>query len=86
MTSKVQRIVGNEMQIGKETINSVASACGRGWLLKSQPDCLSGDLHSINQRYFLFKLELFFFQRSPPTNYIPSAALQKRLHGCDYMV
>lgn len=31
-----------------------------GPLFKSQPDCLAGNLHSINQRDFLFKLELFF--------------------------
>lgn len=67
------------MQIDSETIRLSCEPFRRGPVFKSQPDCLVGNLHSINQRDFLFKLELFFFfQRSPQTNYSSGTALQKR--------
>lgn len=67
------------MQIDSETIRLSCEPFQRGPVFKSQPDCLTGNLHSINHRDFLFKLELFFFfQRSPQTNYSSSTALQKR--------
>lgn len=81
VTSNKLRIVGNEMQIDSETIRLSCEPFRRGPVFKSQPDCLAGNLHSINQRNFLFKLELFFFLRSPRANYSSSAALQRKALG-----
>lgn len=79
--------MGNEMQIDRETIRLSCEPFRRGPVFKSQPDCLSGNLHSINQRDFLFKLELFFFSRGHLKLITSPRLLYKRgLCGCDYRV
>lgn len=81
------RIVGNEMQIDRETMRLSCEPFRRGPVFKSQPDCLSGNLHSINRRDFLFKLELFFFSRGHLKLITSARLLYKRgLCGCDYRV
>lgn len=79
--------MGNEMQIDRETIRLSCEPFRRGPVFKSQPDCLSGNLHSINRRDFLFKLELFFFSRGHLKLITSPRLLYKRgLCGCDYRV
>lgn len=75
------------MQIDRETIRLSCEPFRRGPVFKSQPDCLSGNLHSINRRDFLFKLELFFFSRGHLKLITSPRLLYKRgLCGCDYRV
>lgn len=75
------------MQIDRETIRLSCEPFRWGPVFKSQPDCLSGNLHSINRRDFLFKLELFFFSRGHLKLITSPRLLYKRgLCGCDYRV
>lgn len=74
----------NKMQIDSETIRLSCEPFRQGPVFKSQPDCLVGNLHSINQRDFLFKLELFFF---PPRGHLklitaPVPLYKRGLCGC----
>lgn len=66
------------MQIDSETIRLSCEPFQRGPVFKSQPDCLTGNLHSINHRDFLFKLELFFFSRGHLKLITAPALLYKR--------
>lgn len=77
--------MGNEMQIDSETIRLSCEPFRRGPVFKSQPDCLVGNLHSINQRDFLFKLELFFFFSRGHLKLITAPALlyKRGLCSCD---